>query len=492
MAALKKVSARLSPAIETLMTRVMQQLRRFDDRVFRISIILATIASFVVSIIRILREPDQYQWDFKVYYNSPLLLAQGQDPYEAYSVLKHLGAKGAFVFPPVYLQIFRAFSSLFTYDQCYWIFLFTKILCFATLLAIWKKFFLKTTQLYVFAVFVWLGFYATFLIDFQAGNVAVFETMILFLAFVCFLKDRLGWFVFLIVFAASIKLTPIFFLVLLLLAPNRYSVRYFALGCAGFLSYALLNLILFSDLTRQFISEAMKRINESGVINPSSHGFINQMLRTSLSPFNLIPSSMLVNVIYLAVGICIVWTSWRAWKLVKIVDEGNNFNRLFLILFSILVYTLIMPRMKDYAYMIAIPSVLFAIERFEILVPRWIVFLPLVLISSGDSRPPLFRIFADYYPLFVASFFWYLYLRGSKAICALTAPIQSPAERTEAPAADLRVSDDRALPVARDLEQGSLDPDVPCGHFVKKSWLLIRRITSTARLVTVQALLLSR
>jgi hypothetical protein len=413
MAAPKMISSRLSSAIETLTTRVLR-LRRFDKPVFRISIILATIASFVVSIVRILRAPDQYQWDFKVYYNSPLLLAQGQDPYEAYSVLKHLGGKGAFVFPPIYLQIFRAFSSLVTYDQCYWIFLFAKILSFAILLVIWKKSFLKATQLDIFAVFVWLGFYSTFLIDFQAGNVAVFETMVLFLAFLCFLKDRLGSFVFLTILAASIKITPIFFLILLLLAPNKYSLRYFAVGSAGFLSYALLNLILFPDFTKQFISEAMKRINEAGVVNPSSFGFINQTLRTSLAPFGLIPGSMLVNVIYLAVGICIVWTSWRAWRLVKIVDEGNNFNRLFLILFSILVYTLIMPRMKDYAYMIAIPSVLFAIERFEISVPRWIVFLPLVLISCGDSRPPLFRVFADYYPLFVASFFWYLYLRELK------------------------------------------------------------------------------
>jgi hypothetical protein len=402
MAALEMIWSRLSPAIKTLMTRVLP-LRRFDDRVFRTSIILATIASFVVSIARILHESDQYQWDLKVYYNSPLLLAQGQDPYEVVE---------GFVFPPIYLQIFRAFSSLFTYDQCYWVFLFAKILSFAILLTIWKKYFLKTTPLYVFAAFVWLGFYSTFLIDFRAGNVAVFETMVLFLAFLCFLKDRLRSFVFLIVLAATIKLTPIFFVILLLLAPSRYSLRYFAIGTVGFLSYALLNLFLFPDLTRHFISEALKRItNEAGTPNPSSLAFINQSLRTILAPFSLIPSSMLVNVIYLAVGICIVWTSWRAWRLVKMVDDENNFNRLFLILFSILVYTLIMPRMKDYAYMIAIPSVLFAIECFEISVPRWIVFLPLVLISSGDARPPLFRAFADYYPLFVASFFWYFYLR---------------------------------------------------------------------------------
>jgi hypothetical protein len=414
-------------AIEKLMTRPWQ-LRRFADRVFRISIILATVASFVLSIATILRAPHDFQWDLKVYYNSPLLLTQGQDPYE---VVVPQGQDhfelGTFVFPPIYLHIFRVFPNLLTYDQFYWIFLFAKILSFVILLVIWKKCFLKTTQLDVFAIFVWLGFYSAVLADFQAGNVTVFETTLLFLAFLCFLKDRLGWFVFFTIFAASIKITPIFFLILLLLAPNRYSLRYFAIGCMGYFAFALLNLILFPDLTKQFISEAMARItNEGGYHNPSSLAFIKSTLTNNLTHLSSIPGLILVNLIYLTVAIWISWTSWKAWRLVKSVDKGDNYNRSFLILFSTLVYTLIMPRMKDYAYMITIPSVLFAIERFEILVPRWTVFLLLVLISPAYTAPPVFRVLSGYYPLFVASFFWYLYLRElKKTTGALAAPVHA-------------------------------------------------------------------
>jgi Glycosyltransferase family 87 len=423
------ISSRLLPAIETVMTRALQ-LRRFDDRVFRISIVLVTMASFALSIARILQSHhlQNLQRDLKVYYNSPLLLAEGQDPY----------GDGGFVFPPIYLQIFRFFSSPFTYDQFYWVFLVAKILTFAILLAIWKKCFLKETQLHIFAIFVWLGFYSTVLIDFQAGNVTVFETMILFLAFLCYLKNYLYLFVFLIILGASIKITPIFFLILLLLTPNRYSLRYFTLGCVGFLAYAMLNLILFPDLTKQFISQAMTRITDetdTGFVNPSSLAFINDTLTSSLDHFSLIPSPMLVDVVYLAVCIWILWTSWTAWGLVKITDQRNNYNLSFLVLFSILVYALIMPRMKNYAYMIAIPSVLFAIEHFEILVPRWIVFLPLVLISPIYPRPPLFRVFPDYYPLFVASFFWYLYLRELKKKLACDRPA-SPSARAAASGPD--------------------------------------------------------
>jgi hypothetical protein len=399
-------SLSLSPVIETLMTQPLQ-LRRFDNRVFGISIILATVGSFVLSIAKILREPDRFQYDLKIYYNAPQVLAQGLDPYK----------QGDFDYPPIYLQIFRALSGLFTYGQFRWVFVFAQILSFAILLVIWKRSFLKATRLDVFAVFVWLGLYSPMLLDFQAGNVHVFETTLLFFAFFCFLKDRLRSFVFFTVLAASIKITPIFFLILLLLAPNRYGSRYFALGCVGFLAFGSLNLILFPELTKQFISYSIEIINnEQGLINPSSLAFIYETLSGSLAHLGLIPSSILINVIYVAAGIWIFWTisiswtSWRAWRLIKITDEGNNFTRSFLILFSILVYTLVMPRMKDYAYMIAIPSVLLAIERFEISVPRWILFLPLVLLSSGGARPALFQVLWDYYPLFVASFFWYLYV----------------------------------------------------------------------------------
>ena len=395
--------AHLSPAIKTLRKRALQ-LPRLDDSLFRISIILATVGSFVLSIIRILREPHHgFQWDLGVYYNAPLLLAHGENPYH----------DGGFVYSPIHLQIFRVLSSLFTYEQFYLVFLLAKILSLAILLVIWKRFFLKRTQLHVFLIFVWLGFYSPVFADLQAGNVSIFESMVLFLAFLCFLQQRLRWFVFLIVVTASIKITPIFFLILLLLVPNRYSVRYFAFGCMGFVAFALLNFIIFPDLTKDFILEAIKRTtNEPGPKNPSSLAFVSDIL-TSLAHFGLSPSPLLVNVTYLAVIIWIIWMSWRSRKFAKVVDEGSEDNHLFLILFLILVYTITMPRMKDYAYIIAIPSVLFAIEDFEISVPRWFLFLPL-LVSHYYTMPPLARIFWNYYPLFVASVFWYFYLRELK------------------------------------------------------------------------------
>jgi hypothetical protein len=344
------------------------------------------------------------------------LLARGQNPYEDGGIVS------GFVYSPIHLQIFRVFSSLFTYTQFYWAFLIAKIASFAILLAIWKKFFLKETKLHVFAIFVWLGFYSTVFADLQAGNISIFESTVLFLAFICLLKQRLYLFVFMIVLAASFKITPIFFLILLLLAPNKYSLRYFALGCAGFLAFALLNLILFTDLTMQFISEAVKRTtDELGQYSPSSLSFITDTLTSSLGYLGFIPSPMLINVIYFSVGILILWISWRSWKVVKVGDEGSNYSLSFLILFSVLVYTLTMPRMKDYTYIIAIPSVLFAIEHFEISIPRWVLFLPLILISQY-TQPPLFRFFWDYYPLFVASFFWYLYLYELKKPSALAGP----------------------------------------------------------------------
>jgi hypothetical protein len=390
-----------------------QKPRAVALRAFHVFLVVAVLGSFVLSIAKILYEPGQFQWDLKVYYTSPILYAQGLDPYTD------------FVFPPLYLVVFKVFSSLFTYDQFYWIFLFLKIASVAILLIIWKTWFLRETSFVIFAIFIWLGFYSTFLMDFQAGNVSSFETTLLFIAFLCFLIDRLVPFVLFVILAASFKLTPILFLLLLLLSSNKHKVWYFAVGCLGFLIFGLLTFVLFPDLTKRFIFEAMKRVS-SGDLHWSSLGLINYFFWQYFERFDVRPSNAptytaiwppswtLVMLIYFVFAISILWISWRALCAVRTMNENSRNSRLFITLCSILVYTLTMPRMKDYAYMLAIPSILFAVERFEIKFPRWLLFVPLVLISPYGLQPSLFRIIGGafwlYYPLLVAFFFWYLYL----------------------------------------------------------------------------------
>lgn len=396
----------------------MNTIRLRQRFIFQAVLVAITIISFTLSIWEILTDPEKFQWDLNVYYNAPLELLQGLDPYK----VSH------FVYPPVYLQVFKVFSTWLSYDQFYSAFLFAKIFCFIALLWIWRNFFLKRVPIGVFLLLVWLGFYSTFLLDFQAGNISVFETTLLFLAFVCFLKDRLGLFVALILLAASFKLTPVFFLILLPLYSKR-NRRLFFLGCFGFLAYGVLNYLVYPEFTRTFISEALSRTGESGFVCPSSLAFVTDIWTHMLANWDFIPTHMFAKITYVALAFLILWRSFHDCSQASRNGSQILDKKTFLVLFSILVFTLTMPRMKDYAYMIAIPSLIYAIHEFDLQIPRWVLFLPLVLIPPTTTWPlffqEAFRQFWSYYPLFLATLFWFFYLKETHVPPTTTPPTGS-------------------------------------------------------------------
>jgi hypothetical protein len=388
---------------------VQEKLKAHKELIMQGSLAFTAAVSFILSILEILADPEKFQWDLKVYYYSPLVFGEGLNPYK----VSH------FVYPPIYLPLFKIFSTLFSYDQFYPVFLFAKILCFFGLMFVWKKNFFLKAPFGVFLFLSWLGFYAAFLIDFQAGNISVFETALLFLAFSCFLKEWLGLFTVLVLCAASFKITPIFFLILLPLS-SRQNWRVFSLGCLGFLSYGILNYLMYPEFTQTFFSEALARTGESGFICPSSLAFVTDVWTHFLSGWEFMPAKAIAKVTYLALASFILWRSWKSWHQAKGSGCRNNQDRIFLVLFSILVFTLAMPRMKDYAYMIAIPSLLYAMYEFEFQIPRWLLFLPLILIPPTTTWPPFFqeafREFWSYYPLLLAALVWTLYLNQLKKL----------------------------------------------------------------------------
>lgn len=362
------------------------------------------VISFILNILEILSQPGAFQWDLNVYYIGPLEFLQGVDPYKI----------SRFVYPPVYLFVFKVFSTWFSYEQFYQVFLFTKTVCFFGLLWIWKTFFFSRVPIGTFMLFIWLGLYATFLLDFQAGNISVFETTLLFLAFICFLKNRLGLFVIFILCVSSLKLTPLFFLILLPLSSKK-NWRLFVLGCLGFLFYGLCNFLIYPELTRTFVAEALSRTSETGVISPSSFAFMTDAWRSLLSNWPGLPAGIISKTTYLVFVVYVFRRSWHSWKQSQKKGLQTQNERLFLVLFSILVYTVTMPRMKDYAYMIAIPSLLHAVYEHHFRIPRWVLFIPLIIIPTTTTQPLVFQAvfqqFWTYYPLLLATLFWSFYLK---------------------------------------------------------------------------------
>jgi hypothetical protein len=368
-------------------------------RPLSIGAILLVLLSFALACYDIIGDPNSFQWDMKVYFRSPVMWSQGLDPY---------GPGGEFVYLPLFLPLFKVFS-LFPYNEFHLLYLTVKILAFAGLLTIWKQVFLKETKLAVFALAVWLGFYATVLVDFHAGNISVFEDLLLFAGFAFFVQGSLWLFVLFTVIAANFKLMPIAFLILLPLSRAKDWQKYLALGLAAFVGFIAANFLIFPEMTKRLFLEAFIRTNESGVISSSLLAVIQDFMREGLEVFHYSPPTWQFWSIYLLLAVAIFLASLKLWQ-----TSAKRWNTMELTLFSILVYTLTVPRVKDYQFMLAIPSVLYAIEKFDLKIPRWVWLFPILVLGPG-TIPPLFetvhKVFQNHLPYFVVLFFWQVYRR---------------------------------------------------------------------------------
>ena len=139
--------------------------------------------------------PEQYQWDFEIYYSAIGELQAGHNPYEV-----------LYLYPPLTLWVFSPFS-LFTQPAASVLYLILKSIAFLFLLSIWRKEFLPADNNTLLPVFLLFAFNATIYTDFAAGNISVFEQLFLWLAFSFLLKNRITWFCTLVIIAASFKLT---------------------------------------------------------------------------------------------------------------------------------------------------------------------------------------------------------------------------------------------------------------------------------------------
>ena len=368
-------------------------------------LILLPIISFFLCIWEIFQNPDKFQWDLSVYYQSPLALQAGSNPYEVAS----------FVYPPLYLPLFKLFSTFFSLGQFYNIFLTAKIICFFILVTLWRKEFLPKIRSEVFFLFIWLSLYAAFSLDFQAGNISIFEALLIFIGFHYYMKMHFRTFSFFILVAASLKMTPLLFLLLLFINPSKKKTSAFFIGLGGFVLYGVINYIIYPDLSLSFLSQAVHRTtNEAGYINPSSYAFFTETFGSLAKFFQLNEVPLITPMAYVSLVTGVLIRSQKAWGKKRTSEDSKSTDRL-LILFSILIYALVMPRMKDYAYILMIPSVLFIFVSFDFRVfPRWI-FLALPLLIVPTTRiPPLFRGFYtefwEYYPLAIVLISWWLFI----------------------------------------------------------------------------------
>jgi hypothetical protein len=329
----------------------------------RANLVLTLIVWLGLSLCLYFIVDDPYaQWDFHMFYSAAHALAAGHDPYLPLHPHPNMFGHSIFQFPPLTIHVFDWTTGL-SMQSAKLAWLGLKLLALGLLTWLWHEDFERLDASWPIATFLALGLNATLLRDFTAGNISTFEQLGIWFSFSLLLRDRPYAAALLLACVAQFKLLPAAFLLLIPFVKPQSGVKPFLVGCAVFLGILLLNQALRPDLTENYLSLFIghaARMDERGVNNPSSFALFRDI--TDLNAFvpNLPVSILGGTCAYIAFLTALMLSIARATWGVR--AQLRNVDPRLLLYFGCALYAIVMPRMKDYSYVLMLIPTLYVIR----------------------------------------------------------------------------------------------------------------------------------
>lgn len=372
---------------------------------------------------------QNYQWDFYMFCGAARDFASGVSPYK--------GVGLSFYHPPITLYGYRLFTYL-PVHAAYTLWWAMKVSALAALLAVWSKHFIKLRPEWPTIVFFLLAFNGAVYSDLVAGNVSTYEELLLWFGFYQFTRKRYGLFSLCIILAAQVKITPILFATLLLVAAARPQWKWFAGSLLGFGAVFSLNFWLQPELTRNFLA-ASSHLDERGADCTSNLALVRDILDHVRGP-GFSDRSHLDEALFLGVVAAVGLLSLRA--LLAYRKRAATLDVRVLIYFSCVVFALVSPRFKAYTYILLVIPTLYLLRAHwrSLAVPLAVCAVTgLVLFPQAQSLLPVryaFKLFNDYLPLAGSFAVWFAYLSHLKYLSSSDASeVNSGASSALAPMA---------------------------------------------------------
>ncbi|MBM3296496.1 MAG: DUF2029 domain-containing protein [Candidatus Aminicenantes bacterium] len=382
--------------------------------------LLALIGFFLYSaflLVAVARGIDErYQWDFKSHYCAAHVHKLGLNFYDE-PYLRHYCSPDAsqyYSYTPLSIWFFR-FFNLFPFGTAYYLFLALKALALAALFVVWIRVFLEKEADPGFFVFSLLAFNGALFLDLRAGNVSLLEQVGLWIGLAFLLKKKPALFSLCVVLVATFKVVPLVFLALLLFLGGKKKAWYFGGSLLVFAAVHGLSFVLNPFLGKEFIRVFFSMLRETrGITNPSSFLWLQDIVESSsLSLFGGQAPRLLGFGIWAAVAGLIVFLTWKAFSRLR-KSPGGDSAKAAIYLFC-LAYALLMPRFKDYSYVLLLVPAYFALKKYAAGMGRLFLFgLAALSVAENSSLPGFQVVFGylwNYIPLFTAAVFWGLYLR---------------------------------------------------------------------------------
>ena len=300
----------------------------------------------VAALVQIVGKLHVYQWDVMVYWWSGRAFAHGASPY---GPIPQQPDYLHFVYPPLVAAVFAPLSVLNVgATKVLWLVL--KLGAFIATVRIWRKRIAVEQDAVPALFFFTFAFGSAVLVDFTSGNIAIFEQFLLWLGFAALLSRRWWTFAMLVVLAAQAKLTPMFFLGLLLVIDERPRWSPFIGGSLLFVLGLAANALLLPGQTREFLT-SITALGERGWGDPSMLGVMEDLV-DQLRGLRLPLPTVTAHLLYFAAVATIFWLTVRWWRARRAVGANTP---LLIVLVTLALYALVMPRMKDYSYVALLP-----------------------------------------------------------------------------------------------------------------------------------------
>jgi len=379
-------------------------------KIIGIVVIGLLLVYFITLILHISSHHDQYQWDFRTHRKAAEIFASGLNPYDSEILFPKARTRFLYTYPPATLFFYRLFA-LPDYKTSFNIFLILKGVLLIGLVYFWKREFFKEDADTLFYVFCLLAFNSAVFLDMIAGNINLVQQALLWVAFSFFIKRRFKLFCLFTLISASFKITPIFFLVLLILSDDKVRFKYFFGAGAAFGAYLLIQYVIVPDLFAGFIKNAVVVVGEPGGVVPSTNKLIGEIVQSIAKAFGITIPAGAELAIFLIFAAVVVFFSFRAiTRLNHIQIENKATLELFLVC---LVYALIHPRFKDYGYILLLVPSYYIIKHIRYTKIAPVLFILFILSCDRMMLPiasSMYALIWAYYPLMIAYCVWGIYL----------------------------------------------------------------------------------
>lgn len=394
-----------------------------------IKIIIFAIFVFLAfkAITNIYKNPDSHFWDFKVYYFASKVLMSGGNPYTSGALSTAAGSEITlkYVYPPATAFLFAPFTAL-NFQNAAMLFYIIKLIFFAGLFLIWFKYFDVDYKDPVFFLYAYFAFGSCIYIDLMTGNVSVFEQVLLWTGFAAFIKKKDWAFYGLITLVSFFKIVPLLFLLLPLIRKDRGAIKKILICFAAFAAYACLQMLFMRGLFADFIANAVS-VDERGAINPCSLAYFKD-IAGSLSA----RTGGVITPVFFWMPLYAIFASGAVYLLLTKMKK-EKIDGKELIFAATLLYTIIAPRMKDYSYILIIPSVYYMFGNYS---RNATVFL-LLLVSFNNTTIPYVRdkiwpSYSAYYPFFLATIIFFVWA-ASRVFTRVSSAQQQKARSKQLP-----------------------------------------------------------